>query len=493
MKKVQIPPDLAELEHLSRQLDPDDQTRYRWTRATIERAEAYRQKLKTDPISVRSENPGAELLAHPPGEEGMEIEEALSLFARNVENEGLKPASGGYMAYIPGGGLYPGALGDFLAAAGNFYSGVYYGSPGAVRMENLLIRWTAELLGYDPELAGGNLTSGGSYAGLIGLHVAREVKQLKAREVEKAVIYLSSQTHHATSKALKVVGLGEANIRQVPLDDDFRMQPQALAKMIKEDLKQGRKPFLLVGSLGTTDVGAVDPLEELADICQEYQLWFHVDAAYGGFFALDPACAPLFKGLGRADSIVIDPHKSLFLAYGSGMVLLKNRQHLYDTYRSSASYMQDTEIGASEYSPADLSPELSKHFRGLRMWLPLKLHGLAPFRAALQEKRLLTHWFYRQLVQHPRFEVPLVPQLTVVLFRYLPPSGEINAFNQQLAQRIQQDGRVFLSTTSIEGAYYLRLAILHYKTHFEEVERVFRLLNQHTSELENALIQHPKS
>ncbi|MEL7531852.1 MAG: aminotransferase class V-fold PLP-dependent enzyme [Bacteroidota bacterium] len=458
------------LESVAKQLDPDTEQRQAWAKEIIANGEAFLENLAEASPAVFLEQPAKALLQHPPTEAASPLAEILPVIAENIQQIGLKPASGGYLAYIPGGGLYPSALGDYLAAVGNHYAGVFYGSPGAVRMENQLIRWTAELLGFDPDQIAGNLTSGGSYATLIGIHTARSAKQIKAREIENTVVYMSSQTHHAAIKALRVAGLGEAIMREVPLDQRFRMQPLALQKMIEEDIVAGNRPFLLIASLGTTDVGAVDPVDELADMADEYGLWFHVDGAYGGYFALDPAHKELFKGLERADSVVIDPHKSLFIALGTGMIIIRERQHLIDANKGSGAYLQDYVEDPTEYSPAQLSPELSKHFRGMRMWLPLKLFGVAPFRAALQEKRLLTLWAYGQLSQIPGLEIPLEPQLTVLLFRYLPEQTAPNDFNQAMAKAIQQSGKVFLSTTSVEGNYYLRLAILHFRAHLEQVQ-----------------------
>ncbi|MFK7925196.1 MAG: aspartate aminotransferase family protein [Bacteroidia bacterium] len=458
------------LESVSRQLDPSSEQRQAWAQAVVANGEAFLQSLDEASPAIFQEQPAKELLQHPPTEAASQLSDILPLITRNVQEVGLKPASGGYLAYIPGGGVYPSALGDYLAAVGNHYAGVFYGSPGAVRIENQLIRWTAELLGFDHDLVGGNLTSGGSYATLIGIHTARSAKQIKAREIENTVIYMSSQTHHAAIKALRVAGLDEAIMREVPLDEAFRMQPAALKQMVEEDIAAGNRPFLLIASLGTTDVGAVDPIEALADIADEYKLWLHVDGAYGGYFALDPDHKALFQGLGRADSVVIDPHKSLFIALGTGMILIRDRQHLLDANQGSAAYLQDYVEDPTEYSPAQLSPELSKHFRGMRMWLPLKLFGVAPFRAALQEKRLLTLWAYETLKQIEGIEIPLEPQLTVLLFRYIPDTAEPNAFNQAMAKAIQHSGKVFISTTSVEDKYYLRLAILHFRAHLEQVK-----------------------
>ena len=274
---------------------------------------------------------------------------------------------------------------------------------------------------------------------------------------------MSSQTHHSVKKSLKVIGLEEAQLRFIELDDDFRMSVPDLATKIKEDKKNGLTPFLIVASAGTTDVGAIDELDEIANIADEHNVWLHVDAAYGGFFLLCNETKGLFKGINRADSVILDPHKGMFLPYGVGIVLVKKIEYMLQANSYDANYMQDTKDYRQVYSPADLSPELSRHFRGLRMWLPMKLHGIAPFRACLQEKLLLTRYFYIK-VKELGYEVSHYPQLTALAFRYIPKEGNADDLNKKTLSNIHNDGRVFISSTTIEGKFYMRIAILSFRT-----------------------------
>ena len=218
-----------------------------------------------------------------PEKETLDLPGILRQLDQEMLNQGLNPASGGHLGYIPGGGLYAGALGDYLAAVCNQYAGIYYSGPGAVKLENELIRWLCRLMGF-PATAHGNLTSGGSIANLIAFTTAREARELKASEFHKQCIYLTSQVHHCVHKAIRICGMREARTRFVAMDDRFRMDPVDLRKKIEEDLSLGFEPFIIIGSAGTTDTGAVDPLNELATVAEEFHLWFHVDAAYGGFF-----------------------------------------------------------------------------------------------------------------------------------------------------------------------------------------------------------------
>jgi glutamate/tyrosine decarboxylase-like PLP-dependent enzyme len=261
------------------------------------------------------------------------------------------------------------------------------------------------------------------------------------------------------------------------------MRADALERAIEADRVQGLSPFLVVASAGTTDTGVVDPIEEIAEICDEENLWLHVDAAYGGFFLL---CEEGKRALGRLDgshSLVMDPHKTLFLPYGSGAVLVRDRARLLESHHYTASYMQDALRAKDELSPADLSPELTKHFRGLRLWLPLLLHGLAPFRAALEEKLLLARYFHERISELPGFEVGPPPDLSVVTFRYRPASGDADEFNRRLVEAIQRDGRVFLSSTVLDSRFTLRCAVVAFRVHLETIDLAVEILDQEVRRL----------
>jgi len=408
------------------------------------------------------------------GKGAIKLDEILNFVKERVVETGLNPASGGHLGYIPGGGIYSAALGDYLAAVTNRYAGVFYASPGAVKMEDALINWSGNLIGYD-EGFGGNLTSGGSIANLIALSTAKKTKNISSKNLLKSVIYCSQQTHHSIYKAINIVGLEECVIRKIPLDSNYRLSSLDLKSQIENDIKDGLNPFLAIANAGSTDVGAIDPLEELGAICSKNSIWFHVDAAYGGFFALTVYGKEKLKGLKQADSVILDPHKGMFLPYGSGMVLVKDINHLLNANRYSANYMQDADNEA-HYSPADLSPELSKHFRGFRMWLPLKLYGAEVFSNYLEEKLTLTGYLYKELVALG-FTIVCEPALTVIAFRYECNDRNSDGLNKALLNHILEDGRVFISSTSLNGQFTLRAAILSFRTHKKEIDLLLQLLN----------------
>jgi glutamate/tyrosine decarboxylase-like PLP-dependent enzyme len=410
------------------------------------------------------------------------IDEALGVLDRHILSSGVSPSSGGAFGYIPGGGLFPAALGDLIADVTNRYSGVYFASPGAVLMERRLVRWMCDLVGLPPG-AGGDLTSGGSIANLSALVTARDSQALRGRDVERTVVYLTDQTHHCVDKSLRIAGMGECVVRRVPVDARWRMDAAGLERLVAEDKAAGLRPWMVVSSAGTTDTGAVDPLADVAEVADREGLWNHVDAAYGGFFMLTDTGRRALSGIEAADSVVMDPHKGLFLPFGSGALLVRDEQALAAAHSHTANYMQDTRVGDSLVSPADLGPELTRPFRGLRLWLPLKLFGLEPFRAALDEKLLLARYFHERVGRIPGFEVGPGPELSIVTYRYLPESGDADAFNRKLLQAVLDDGRVFISSTLLDGRFTLRFAALHFRSHLDETDYLLDLLGRAAREL----------
>jgi aromatic-L-amino-acid decarboxylase len=478
------PTRLDELESAARRLELDAQTRAQQLAAIAEYGEQQLEAMLDKPVYMRTDEvpPRDELLF---SEEATEIDTALEILSRQVDQEGVNIGSPGFLGFIPGGGLYSSALGDYLAAVTNRYPGVRYSSPGAARLEAELVRWLAEAVGY-PATAGGDHTSGGSIANLSGVVAAREAAGLKSTDIAKSVVYLTKLTHHSVVKALRIAGLADCVTRVVALDDVYRMDAQALNDAINADRDAGLNPWMVVATAGTTDLGTVDPLTEIAEIAKRNDVWVHVDGAYGGAFVLCDEGKRRLAGIEQSNSLVIDPHKGLFLPFGSGMVLVRDIEDLHRAYSSHAPYMDDTRnlITSDEYSAHELSPELSRPFRGLRFWLPLKVHGLAPFRAALEEKLLLAEYFYKRITTMDRFEVGPQPDLSIVTFRYVPERGDANEFNLRLVDEIRRDGRVFLSSTVLDGRVTQRMAILNYNTHLDKVDETLAVLAEKVLEIE---------
>lgn len=478
---------IEELEKLSRLLDPEMGQRDKWNMEVLDYANSFINSLDTSKAFISSKEKGKDIYNLDIEEQATNLTTLLASISKNIDKTGINGASGGHLGYIPGGGLYPSALGDFIAAVSNKYAGVFYAAPGAVRLENMLIRWMCRLMGY-PDNSTGNITSGGSIANLIAIVTAREAHNLKARDFDKSVIYLSEQTHHSIVKAIRMSGLSEAPLRFIPLDDKLRLSVSALEKTIIEDKKNGLTPFFISASFGTTNTGAIDPIEPITKIAKKHKLWFHVDAAYGGFFKLVSKLDYKFKGIEEVDSITLDPHKTLFLPFGTGTILVKDKQKLLKAYHCLAAYMQDTIDANEEISPADISPEQTKHFRGMRLWLPLKLYGLKPFRASLEEKLYLTRYFYEEIKNINGFEVGPKPELSVAIFRYIPNGKDANSFNKKLIQAIQKDGRIFLSSTNINGIFWIRISIVSFRTHLIQVELLLNIIKENVRKISKELV-----
>ena len=391
------------------------------------------------------------------------FDEVLEEYRRSVLTRSLVPTSGRFFGYVPGGGLPSAAIGDFIAALTNPYSGVYGASPGAAEIENSAVQWLADMIGY-PAGAWGTLQSGGSLATLTAVVAARETRP--PADWERGVVYLTDECHLAIRKALHIAGLGRLTVRTIPVDTRLRMVVTDLERLIAEDLRLGLRPWIVFASAGTVNTGAVDPLDDVATVAARAGLWLHVDAAYGGFFVLTERARPLLAGMARADSVVLDPHKGLFLPYGCGAVLVRDGQVLRQGFAFTSSYLSDVhEEGGS--SPADYSPELTRHFRGLRLWMSLRLHGIERFRAALEEKLILAQLAHERLGSMPRIETAPAPQLSCVAFRVRGGGDEAT---ERLLTRLLERGRVQLSSTRLGGRLHLRLCILCFRSHWSDLE-----------------------
>jgi aromatic-L-amino-acid decarboxylase len=376
----------------------------------------------------------------------------------------VDPAGPGYLAFIPGGGLYTAALADFVSAAVNRYTTVAALAPAFVELETNVIRWIADLFGFPPE-AQGVLTTGGSLANFSAIVTARHALLSDDFLGEHPTMYVSDQGHHSIAKAAALAGFPRRAIRVVPTDADLRIDLDALEAAIRED----RNPFLIVASAGTTNTGAVDPLDDLATLADKHHLWLHVDAAYGGFFQLTERGRHKLDGIQRADSITLDPHKAMFLPYGSGCLIVRHGEHLKAAHTSDAEYLQDLpDVGLPNY--AEYSPELSRAFRGLRLWLPLQLHGPNAFADALDEKLDLAQHAYDRLQHVEGMDLPWEPELSVVAFHH--------ADGPRILQHVNASRRVFLSSTTIRGRHTLRIAVLSHRTHRDRVDEAVDLIEK---------------
>ncbi len=447
---------------MSAPLEPDEKTLAEWTNAAVRFVLDQLGSLEHLPSANTK---GARELAltfrEPMPEHGAALDGLLARLGPAVTKSFTTPGPG-YLAFIPGGGLPSSALGSYIATSVNRYVGVAKAAPVLAEIETTTLRWLAASMGY-PSTARGILTTGGSLSNLAAIVSARVARL--GDDFSRAVIYASDETHASMPKAARIAGFRRDQIRLLPVDERFRLTPDALRQAIEADRSAGRVPFLLNVNAGTTNTGAVDPLPELAKVARDAELWVHADAAYGGFFRwVDPNLVP---GLELTDSIALDPHKGLFLPYGTGCLLVRDADALRAAHQSDADYLRDVMPDGGQDNFTDLSPELSRAFRGLALWLPLMLHGAGAFREALAEKLELARDAARRLEADPRFELLEEPQLSVVAFRLKDRDDDANA---RLLERVNARGRVFLSSTRLHDRLTLRICVLCFRTHQDRLD-----------------------
>lgn len=388
----------------------------------------------------------------------------------------------GYLAYVPGGGLPVAAVADLVAGVMNRYAGLAEAAPGPCALEDAVVRFLAREIGYG-EGAAGVLLSGGSLANFTALVAAREACLPDGADLRRAMVYASDQAHHSVAKSVRLAGIPAENVRAIGVDARLRMDPSALETAMAEDVRAGRIPMCVVTSAGTTNTGAIDPFEAVAAVARAHGAWHHVDGAYGGAFALCGPGKARLRGMELADSITVDPHKGLFLPYGTGCLLVRDRETLVRAFRMGASYLQDfADTPELIASPAHLGPELSRPFRGLRLWLAFRLHGVAAFRRALEEKLALAERLAERLADLAAQGVPVElverPQLSVVAFRLAPGRdqslADANAENAAFLREIVRPGRVFVSSTMLpspEGPRFtVRACVLSFRTHRAQID-----------------------
>jgi aromatic-L-amino-acid decarboxylase len=409
-------------------------------------------------------------LVEPMPESGAPFPEILDLLFDRLIPKTYNTASPGYLAYIPGGGLFHAAVADLIADACNRYVGVWTAAPGLAQVEANVLRWFCDIVGY-PCRARGILTTGGSLANFTAVVTAR--RDRLPENFLSGILYASDQVHHSVLKAALLAGFPEKNVRAIPVDERFRLRIDALRAQLAADRRDGLTPFLVVASAGTTNTGAVDDLQALADLAELERLWLHVDAAYGGFFMLTDRGREIMRGIDRADSITLDPHKALFMPYGLGSLLVREGDALRRAHAVNADYMPPMQEDPDLVDFCLYSPELSREFRGLRIWLPFKLHGAGAFRAYLEEKLDLAEWAARELLKIPGMEIVARPQLSLLAFRLAPEGAgleELNSLNKRLIAAVNDRQRVFLTGTTIGGMFILRICVLHFRTHLDRME-----------------------
>jgi aromatic-L-amino-acid decarboxylase len=428
-----------------------------------------------------------QLIETEPPESGTSFEGLFDSLFRDWIPKSFNTAGPGYFAYIPGGGIFHTAVADLIADAVNRYVGVFAAAPALVQLESNVIRWFCRFVGY-PAGAGGVLTSGGSLANFTAVVTAR--KEKLSDRFQNGTLYASDQVHHSVQKAANLAGFPLSSVREIPTDRLLRMRLDELEDAIVRDRAAGLEPFMIVGSAGTTNTGAVDDLAGIAAIGARHSMWFHVDAAYGGFFMLTGRGRAVMQGIEQADSITLDPHKALFLPYGTGSLLVRDAGALQRAHSLHAVYLPEMQDEAGLVDFCEISPELSRGYRGLRVWLPLKMAGVDAFRRQLDEKLDLTHWATGQLRAIRGVEIVAEPQLSIVAFRYVREGVDddaLNAMNEQILDRINGRKRVMMTPTVVGGRYVIRICVVSFRTHADRMAMALEDIRAAIDEVGRAL------
>lgn len=401
--------------------------------------------------------------------EGTSADAILDDVARDILPYSLGIGHPRWWGYVRASASPLGMAADLLAATmNNNCSG---SAQIATYVEMTVMRWLAELVGYRPD-AGGLLVSGGSAANHVALAAMREAKLPGSRVsgllgiAARPVIYVTPETHSCIRRAVELLGFGSDALRLLPPDAGLRMDPPVLAAAVAEDRAAGRLPLCVVATVGTVNAGAIDPLVPIRNIARNEGLWFHVDGAYGAIGAALPELAARYEGMADADSLTIDPHKWLYVPYEAGAVLVQDRHALTRAFATKADYL---EVDETDYFSGPLwfyqqGPQLSRAFRALKVWCVMRELGVEGFRALWRSDLEVAAELRRAVAAHPRLELVGPSDLSIVCFRYLPLRGDADVLNRKLVNRIQQDGRLFVSGTLVRGTYALRAAILNFRS-----------------------------
>ena len=404
---------------------------------------------------------------------GTDFDSLLKVFRDAIVPFSRQNAHPRMFGYVQSPGTAIAAFADLLASTLNANLTIWRSAPAPVELERLTIDWIRQILGFNPG-AGGLFVSGGSMANLIGIAMARKTKDESS---ERLRIYASSEMHFSIAKAARLLGIGRENVREVTVDEHFRIQIDDLLAKITADLQDGYVPFCVVANAGTVNTGAVDPFTEIREIADRFQLWMHVDGSYGAFAVLAESARKLFAGMDQSDSIALDPHKWLYLPVDVGCVIYRDPEIARAAFAHEAEY---TRMFGEEADEAfvcwDYGPELSRRFRALKVWMLLKGVGIDSLSAAIESNLACARYLESMVRASDDFEMVAPVELSIFCFRHVPaqlrnqPPEAIDAFNERLLVALQRDGSSYLSNATLGGRFALRGCVLNYRTTLRDME-----------------------
>ena len=438
----------------------------------IDRLVEHLSTLSAQPVGAKAD-PAVLIpaLSEPPPEEGAGFETVLAQVEQQVLRHSMHVNHPRFLAYVPGPSNFIGAMADALASGYNVFAGTWISGSGPAAVELAVIDWLRQACGFPTE-AGGLFVSGGTMANLTALAVARHVA-LDDR-LDGATVYFSDQAHSSLEKALFLIGISPANFRRLPSDDDFRLPLHELARSLEQDRAAGLRPFCVIANAGTTNTGAVDPLSDLAALCQHQDLWLHVDGAYGAAAALSERGRRQLLGMELADSLSLDPHKWLFQPFEIGCVLVRDLAQLRDTFRILPEYLKDTHQYSQDFNFTDYGLQLTRGFRALKLWMSIKVFGMSSFRAAIERGFVLAEFTERCLRAMPGWEIVTPACMAVVCFRH---SQANDAFHLELVQALLEDSFALITSTVLRGRTVLRTCTINPRTTESDIRTTLERLD----------------
>ena len=446
-------------QHSNLELDPDLMRRlgYRVTDAVVDHLATLRDQPAQQSLS-RAE--AQRLVARGAPEQGTSFDEILEFLGDRIFPHHAREPHPHFMGYIPSSPTFPAILGDWLATGYNFFAGVWSVAAGPNEIELVVLDWFRQWLGM-PNGTSGLLVSGGSTATLNALVAARHAADPSGASLPRLTVYASDQAHSSVDRAAWIAGIPRSNVRTVPTDDGFRLRVDALRESIVADRARGFAPFAVVASAGTTNTGAVDPLVEIADVCASESLWMHVDAAYAGFAALTERGAAALRGIERADSVTLDPHKWLFVPFECGCLLAREPRRLEEAFSVHPEYLTDVRAREHEVNFADLGTQLTRAAHALKIWTSIHYFGVAAIREAIERGIHRAEYAEQLLGDGSEFEILAPAQFGVVCFRAHPAGiddeRELDDLNERINARVNASGRFLTSSTRLRGRFSLRL------------------------------------
>lgn len=435
--------------------------------------------LRDQPVTGRAGRPELDSrLREPMPERGASPDAVLRRLQAEVLPYMMHVDHPRFFAFVPGPGNFVGAMADALVAGMNVFQGTWLASSGPSAVELVTIDWLREMCGL-PESAGGLFVSGGSMANVTALAVAR--RRILDDRTEGAVVYLSDQTHSSVARGLRLLGFRDEQIRHLPADSDFRLEPGAVRAAIGSDREAGRRPFCVVANAGTTNTGAVDPMDALADLCAEERLWLHADGAYGAAAAISERGRSELAGLERVDSLSLDPHKWLFQPFEIGCAIVRDARWLGETFAVHPEYLRDTRIEGEEVNFAERGIQLTRQFRALKLWMSLQVFGRARFAEAVENGFRMAELAERTLRERAGWEIVSPARMGMLSFRRAPtgmPDERADHLNSRIVEEAFRDGFAMLSSTRLRGRTALRICPINPRTTADDIVATIQFLDR---------------